>query len=50
MQSARHSKHGSLLPPSDEFTSFLDTTGNWLFTEDCNKATVERMDETWDAV
>eukprot|EP00578_Thalassiosira_sp_NH16_P020580 CAMPEP_0181097932 /NCGR_PEP_ID=MMETSP1071-20121207/11839_1 /TAXON_ID=35127 /ORGANISM="Thalassiosira sp., Strain NH16" /LENGTH=777 /DNA_ID=CAMNT_0023180459 /DNA_START=18 /DNA_END=2354 /DNA_ORIENTATION=- len=50
LRSARHSKHGSLLPSSDEFTSFLDTTDDWLFTEECDDATVERMEEKWNAV
>mmetsp|Transcript_8378 Transcript_8378/g.15210 ORF Transcript_8378/g.15210 Transcript_8378/m.15210 type:complete len:748 (+) Transcript_8378:99-2342(+) len=50
LRSARHSKHGSLLPTSDEFTSYLDDTDDWLFSEECDESTTEQMEAKWNAV
>jgi len=50
LRSARHSKHGSLLPSSEEFSSYLDGVDDWLFSEECDEASCERMEEEWDAV
>jgi len=50
LRSARHSKHGSLLPSSDDFTSYLDGTDDWLFSEDCDEATLEQMEEKWNSI
>eukprot|EP00985_Skeletonema_marinoi_P004645 scaffold2014_cov155-Skeletonema_marinoi.AAC.1 len=47
LRSARHSTHGSLLPSSDEFASYLDDNDDWLFSDECENATVEEMDEKW---
>ncbi|KAL9179094.1 hypothetical protein ACHAXT_000136 [Thalassiosira profunda] len=47
LRSARHSTHGDLLPTSDEFTSFLDGTDDWLFSEECDGATLEQMEQKW---
>jgi tetratricopeptide (TPR) repeat protein len=52
LRSARHdSKFGSLLPSSNkEFTSHLDETDDWLFSEACDAATVKEMEERWVAI
>ena len=50
LRSARHEKHGSLLPTSEEFTSFLDGTDDWLFSDECDEATVQQMDDKWNSV
>ncbi|KAL7531674.1 hypothetical protein ACHAXR_005200 [Thalassiosira sp. AJA248-18] len=50
LRSARHSKHGSLLPSTEEFTSYLDGTDDWLFSEECDEATLEQMEEKWNSV
>lgn len=50
LRSARHSKHGDLLPSSEEFTSYLDGTDDWLFSEGCDEATLEQMEEKWNSV
>jgi molecular chaperone DnaK (HSP70)/tetratricopeptide (TPR) repeat protein len=47
LRSARHSTHGSLLPSSEEFASYLDDNDDWLFSEECEHATVEAMEERW---
>jgi molecular chaperone DnaK (HSP70)/tetratricopeptide (TPR) repeat protein len=47
LRSARHSSHGSLLPSSDEFTSHLDDNDDWLFSDECDQATIETMEEKW---
>ena len=47
LRSARHSTHGSLLPSSDEFASYLDDNDDWLFSDECENATVEQMEEKW---
>ena len=47
LRSARHSTHGSLLPSSDEFASYLDGNDDWLFSDECENATVEEMEEKW---
>lgn len=50
LRSAKHSKHGSLLPSTEEFTSFLDGTDDWLFSEECDEATLDQMKEKWTTV
>mmetsp|Transcript_28544 Transcript_28544/g.60504 ORF Transcript_28544/g.60504 Transcript_28544/m.60504 type:complete len:748 (+) Transcript_28544:113-2356(+) len=50
LRSARHSKHGSLLPSSDEFASYLDSVDDWLFSEECDDADCAQMEEKWNAV
>lgn len=53
LRSARHdSKFGSLLPTSSskEFTSHLDETDDWLFSDACDAATVKEMEERWVAI
>ena len=57
LRSARHSKHGSLLPSLEEFSSYLDGVDDWLFSKECDEATCgrmeeecERMEEEWNAV
>lgn len=45
LRSARHSTHGSLLPTSDEFASYLDDNDDWLFSDECENANVEQMEE-----
>lgn len=53
LRSARHdTKLGSLLPSSsnEEFTSHLDDTDDWLFSEACDSATVTEMEERWVAI
>ena len=47
LRSARHSTHGSLLPSSDEFASYLNANDDWLFSDECEHATVETMEEKW---
>jgi len=47
---ARHDKHGSLMPTSDDFTTFLDGTDDWLFSDDCANATLEEMETKWQSV
>ena len=47
LRSAKHSPHASLLPTSDDFTSYLDGTDDWLFSDECEEATVEKMEEKW---
>jgi len=48
LRSARHSSaHSSLLPKTDEFNSFLDGTDDWLFSDECEEASVEQMIEKW---
>jgi len=41
LRSARHRKHGTLLPTSDDFSAFLEGTDNWLFSDECSNATLE---------
>ncbi|KAL7426935.1 hypothetical protein ACHAXM_000650, partial [Skeletonema potamos] len=50
LRSARHSTHGSLLPSSEEFASYLDDNDNWLFSDECETATVEVMEAKWTEV
>jgi hypothetical protein len=50
LRSARHSKHGSLLPTSEDFTTLLDGTDDWLFSDECNEATLEAMSKKWTEV
>jgi len=47
---SRSSKHGSLLPSSEEFMTYLDGVDDWLFSEECDEASLERMEEEWDKV
>ncbi|KAL7469634.1 hypothetical protein ACHAXS_009915 [Conticribra weissflogii] len=48
LRSARlSSAHSSLLPKTDDFHSFLDGTDDWLFSDECEEATVEQMIEKW---
>jgi len=49
LRSARHSKHGALLPTSDDFTAFLDGTDDWLFSDGAD-ATLEDMETKWQSV
>eukprot|EP01082_Thalassiosira_pseudonana_P005183 g4728.t1 g4728 contig16:169977-171020(+) len=52
LRSARHSsKHSSLLPTSEEFTiQLLDGTDDWLFSDLCEEATVEQLEEKWASI
>lgn len=52
LRSARHSsKHSSLLPTSEEFTiQLLDGTDDWLFSDECEEATVEQLEEKWASI
>ena len=50
LRSARHSKHGSLLPSSEEFAELLDSTDDWLFSEECDAATLAQMEQKWTAI
>ena len=50
LRSARHSEHGSLLPQGDDFGSYLDDTDNWLFSSECDGATVDEMEAKWRSV
>ena len=50
LRSAKHSKHGSLLPTSDEFNTLLDSTDDWLFSEECDNASLQQMEEKWNTV
>ena len=51
LRSARHnSKHGTLLPTSDDFTAFLEGTDDWLFSDECSNATLEDMEKKWISV
>mmetsp|Transcript_19102 Transcript_19102/g.29877 ORF Transcript_19102/g.29877 Transcript_19102/m.29877 type:complete len:376 (-) Transcript_19102:460-1587(-) len=47
LRSARHSTHGSLLPSSDEFASYLNDNDDWLFSDECENATVVQMEVKW---
>ena len=48
LRSAKHSSpHSSLLPDSDEFNAHLDGTDDWLFSEECEVASIERLEEIW---
>lgn len=42
MRSAKHGKHGSLIPAS-ELDAFLDDIENWLFSEEADSATKDDM-------
>mmetsp|Transcript_30563 Transcript_30563/g.69030 ORF Transcript_30563/g.69030 Transcript_30563/m.69030 type:complete len:724 (-) Transcript_30563:29-2200(-) len=50
LRSARHSDHGSLLPQGDDFGAYLDETDNWLFSEECDNATIDAMEAKWKSV
>ena len=50
LRSARHSEHGSLLPQGDDFGAYLDETDNWLFSEECDDATIDAMEAKWKSV
>jgi hypothetical protein len=50
LRSARHGKHGSLLPDSEEFTAYLDGTDDWIFSEECDDATLDAMSKKWQEV
>mmetsp|Transcript_1190 Transcript_1190/g.2102 ORF Transcript_1190/g.2102 Transcript_1190/m.2102 type:complete len:730 (+) Transcript_1190:311-2500(+) len=41
MRSARHGKHGSLLP--EELDAHLTKTDDWLFSEECDNADLDQM-------
>ena len=41
MRSARHEKHGSLLP--EELDAHLTETDDWLFSEECDNADLDQM-------
>jgi len=47
---ARHSKHGALLPTSDDFTAFLEGTDDWLFSDECSDASLEDIEKKWQSV
>ena len=36
-----------MLPTSDDFTTFLDGTDDWLFSDECSDATLEDMEKKW---
>lgn len=50
LRSARHSKHGALLPTTDEFAALLDGTDEWLFSEECDESTPQQMEDKWNAL
>jgi tetratricopeptide (TPR) repeat protein len=42
LRSARHSKHGSLLP--NDLDPFLTEVDDWIFSDECDQATLAEMD------
>ena len=50
LRSARHSKYSTLLPTSEEFTTYLDSTDDWLFSDECDKATLDEMTKKWNEI
>eukprot|EP00977_Amphora_coffeiformis_P003434 scaffold638_cov168-Amphora_coffeaeformis.AAC.16 len=49
MRSAKHSKHGSLIPAS-ELDAYLDEVDNWLFSEQADDATKDDMAKKYEEV
>lgn len=50
LRSARSGRNGDLLPKTDEFTKYLDDTDEWLYSDECEVATVEEMEAKWNDV
>ncbi|KAL3806626.1 hypothetical protein ACHAXA_010814 [Cyclostephanos tholiformis] len=50
LRSARGGRHGDLLPKTDDFARYLDELDNWLFSDECDAASVEEMEGKWEDV
>jgi tetratricopeptide (TPR) repeat protein len=49
LRSAKHGKHGALLP-SDDLDSYLNGLDDWLFSDEADGADLETMTAKWDEI
>ena len=48
LHSARGGRHGDLLRSTNKFNTYLNCADGWLFSDECDIATLEEMECWWD--
>ena len=48
LRSACGGRHGNLLPSTEIFAAYLNGADGWLFSDECDNATLEEMESRWD--